>query len=71
LTGGAGLGIEAAGAAPPPLRVLDPNRGGKTGIASRCAVGKRAHTSDDRGTLWRIGRSRSLEGRTCQGQPTP
>jgi hypothetical protein len=27
--------------------------------------------SDDRGSVWRIGRSRSLEGRTCQGQPTP
>jgi hypothetical protein len=27
--------------------------------------------SDDKGSVWRIGRSRSLEGRTCEGQPTP
>jgi hypothetical protein len=50
---------------------LDPNRRGKTRIASGCASGGRVYASDDRGPLWRIGRSRSLEGRTRQRQPTP
>jgi hypothetical protein len=51
-------------------RVLDPNRGGKTEITSGCALGERVHASDDKGTLWCIGRSRSLEGRICQRQAT-
>jgi hypothetical protein len=48
---------------------------GKTRIASGCTHRGREEggecASDDRGSVWRIGRSRSLEGRTCQGQPTP
>jgi hypothetical protein len=50
LTGGAG--IQVASAAPPPLRVLDPNRGGKTGSREQVCVGEEsAHIGRQRDSM--------------------
>jgi hypothetical protein len=52
------------------IRTGEVKQGSRAGVHRGVGRGERVYASDDRGPLWRIGRSRSLEGRTCQRQPT-